>query len=80
MELLELMDLDGQFKLGHLLLSDRRCRSCGEVKDLVDGFYKTRKGSGPSAYSYECKECTKVRVVKNRKTKKSKDVWEYPDW
>ena len=40
------MDLDGQFKLGHLLLSDRKCRSCGEVKNLVDGFYRTRKDKG----------------------------------
>ena len=30
------MDLDGQIKLGHLLLQDRKCRVCGEVKNLVD--------------------------------------------
>jgi len=37
------MDLDGQIKLGHLLLNDRKCRSCGEVKNLIEGFYRTRK-------------------------------------
>tara|TARA_A100001234_G_C12523436_1_gene341290 strand:+ start:498 stop:725 length:228 start_codon:yes stop_codon:yes gene_type:complete len=71
-----LMDLDDQLKLGHLLLFDRKCRSCGEIKNLVDGFYRTRKDRGPvaSSYSYECKDCTKKRV------KKSNDTWEYPDW
>ena len=70
------MDLDDQLKLGHLLLYDRKCRSCGEIKNLVDGFYRTRKDRGPvaSSYSYECKNCTKKRV------KKSNDTWEYPDW
>jgi|TARA_B000000565_G_scaffold69268_1_gene48331 predicted nucleic acid-binding Zn ribbon protein len=70
------MDLDDQLKLGHLLLFDRKCRSCGEIKNLVDGFYRTRKDRGPvaSSYSYECKNCTKKRV------KKSNDTWEYPDW
>ena len=69
------MDLDDQLKLGHLLLFDRKCRSCGEIKNLVDGFYRTRKDRGPvaSSYSYECKNCTKKRV------KKSNDTWEYPD-
>ena len=70
------MDLDDQLKLGHLLLFDRKCRSCGAIKNLVDGFYRTRKDRGPvaSSYSYECKNCTKKRV------KKSNDTWEYPDW
>ena len=70
------MDLDDQLKLGHLLLFDRKCRSCGEIKNLVDGFYRTRKDRGPvaSSYSYEGKDCTKKRV------KKSNDTWEYPDW
>ena len=75
------MDLDGQIKLGHLLLQDRKCRTCGEIKNLVDGFYRTRKDRGPvaSSYSYECKDCTKKRV--NRKKIKVKSVvWEYPDW
>ena len=67
---------DKQLKLGHLLLTDRKCRVCGEVKNLVDSFYRTRKDRGPveSSYSYECKQCTKKRV------KKSSNVWEYPDW
>ena len=82
MELLKLMDLDGQFKLGHLLLSDRRCRSCGEVKNLVDDFYRTRKDKGAvaSSYSYECKDCTKKRIIVSRMTNSVFDRWEYPDW
>ena len=52
------MDLDGQIKLGHLLLNDRKCRTCGKTKNLIEGFYRTRKDRGPvtSSYSYECKE------------------------
>ena len=75
------MDLDGQIKLGHLLLQDRRCRVCGEVKNLVEEFYRTRKDRGPvaSSYSYECKECTITRVA-HRMTNRVFDKWEYPDW
>ncbi len=79
------MDLDGQIKLGHLLLQDRKCRSCGEVKNLVESFYRTRKDRGAvaSSYSYECKECTIKRVLKDREENHSKygmikDL--YPDW
>jgi hypothetical protein len=48
----------------------------------MEGFYLIRKGRGtlPSAYSYECKECTKNRILKKRKDKGLKSVWEYPDW
>ena len=58
------MDLDEQFESGHLLFQQRTCRVCGETKDLTEGFYKTRKTRGdiPSAYSYECKTCTKKRI------------------
>ena len=76
------MDFDDQVELEHLLFFERKCRVCGEVKSLLDDFYLTRRDRGtlPSAYSYECKECTKKRVLKTRKNKKPKDVWEYPDW
>ena len=75
------MDLDKQIKLGHLLLNDRRCRVCGETKNLIEGFYRTRKDRGAvaSSYSYECKECTVDRVTKNRKRSDSHS-WSYPDW
>ena len=75
------MDLDGQIKLGHLLLQDRKCRICGEVKNLVESFYRTRKDRGPvaSSYSYECKDCT-IRRVANKMTNRVFDRWEYPDW
>ncbi len=73
------MELDKQIKLGHLLLSERKCRVCGETKTLLDGFYLIRKDRGalPSSYSYECKVCTIQRVVKSRK---SSNDWMYPDW
>ncbi len=73
------MELDKQIKLGHLLLSERKCRVCGETKNLLDGFYLIRKDRGalPSSYSYECKVCTIQRVVKSRK---SGNEWMYPDW
>ena len=73
------MDLDGQIKLGHLLLQDRQCRVCGKNKNLIEGYYRTRKDRGPvaSSYSYECKECTMDRT---RRTKKCNNLWEYPDW
>ena len=73
------MDLDGQIKLGHLLLQDRTCRSCGLSKNLIDGFYRTRKDRGAvvSSYSYECKDCTIKRILKN---KKCSNDWTYPDW
>jgi len=76
------MDIDGQIRLGHLLLNDRKCRVCGEVKNLIDGFYRTRKDRGPvpSSYSYECKECTIKRIVSSRMTTRVLDKWEYPDW
>ena len=76
------MELDNQIRLGHLLLSDRKCRVCGETKNLIDGFYLTRKDRGTlaSAYSYECKLCTIKRILKTRKVKDKKIDWEYPDW
>jgi hypothetical protein len=75
------MDIDDQFEIEHLFLTERKCRICGQIKDLIDGFYLTRKGRGdiPSAYSYECKICTVERIKKSRKSKKNFD-WIYPDW
>ena len=74
------MGLDEQFSLEHLLFKRRVCRTCKESKDLIEDFYMTRKGRGvlPSSYSYECKECTKKRVIANRNDYMSK--WSYPDW
>jgi len=76
------MDFDDQIEIEHLLFSERKCRVCGETKDLVDEFYLTRKGRGafPSAYSYECKECTKKRTISTRKKIRGVFNWEYPDW
>ena len=76
------MELDKQIKLGHLLLSDRRCRICGEEKNLLENFYRTRKDRGPvaSSYSYECKVCTVKRIVDTRKKGLPFPEWSYPDW
>lgn len=76
------MEIGSQIKFGHLLLVDRKCRSCGETKNLIDSFYRTRKDRGPvaSSYSYECKECTIQRIKKGKKTKKTSTEWQYPDW
>ena len=73
------MSIDEEIELEHLLFFDRKCRVCGEVKSLLDDFYLTRKDRGtlPSAYSYECKDCTIKRILKN---KKCKNDWTYPDW
>jgi|TARA_B100000085_G_scaffold199506_1_gene183036 hypothetical protein len=76
------MDVEDLFERSHLLLNDRRCRSCGEVKNLIDGFYLIRKNREniSSSYSYECKDCTKKRVSIARMNKRFFDRWEYPDW
>ena len=76
------MDIDKQIKLSHLLLNDRKCRTCGEIKNLIESFYRTHKERGPvaSSYAYECKECAIKRVVANRMVSKVLDKWEYPDW
>ena len=76
------MDIDGQIKLGHLLLNDRKCRVCGETKNLIEGYYRTRKDRGAvaSSYSYECKECTIKRIVENKKKQTPFMDWDYPDW
>ena len=76
------MDVNNQFELEHLYLTERTCRSCGKVKDLIDGFYRTRKNKYHlSSYSYECKECTIKRVMNSKsKRKLSFGDYEYPDW
>jgi hypothetical protein len=76
------MNLDDHLNFDHLFLYERKCRSCGQTKNLIDEFYRTRKDRGPvsSSFSYECKECTKTRIIKTRKYPIYKFKWEYPDW
>tara|TARA_B100000902_G_scaffold2084_1_gene2649 strand:- start:408 stop:638 length:231 start_codon:yes stop_codon:yes gene_type:complete len=76
------MDFDDQLELEHILLKERKCRSCGKIKDLLTDFYLTRKNrrAFPSAYAYECKVCTIKRIVDNRKGKERHIDWIYPDW
>ena len=76
--LLNLVEFDEQLELGHFTLSERKCRVCGKMKDLIDGYYLIRKNKNiKSSYSYECKECTIKRV---RSKKRTTNHWEYPDW
>ena len=76
------MEIDEQVKLGHLLFSERKCRICGETKDLIDDFYITRKNRKNlmSSYSYECKVCTIQRIVRTRRKDNPFSEWNYPDW
>jgi hypothetical protein len=76
------MDIDEQVGLENLLFFDRRCRVCGEVKNLLSDFYLIRKNRKnlASSYSYECKTCTIKRISKNRKKEKNNSEWCYPDW
>ena len=75
-------DIDDQINTQHLLFLERQCRSCKTTKSLIDDFYLTRKGRGafPSAYSYECKDCTKKRITNKRKKDTDTLNWGYPDW
>ena len=67
------MELDDQLQLAHLLLQERKCRVCGVEKNLIDGYYKTRKNVRlASSYSYECKECTVKRVCENNRRNRLK--------
>ena len=67
------MNLDDQLQLAHLLLQERKCRVCGEAKNLIDGYYRTRKNVRlASSYSYECKECTVKRVCENNRRNRLK--------
>ena len=75
------MEVDDHFELEHLYLTERTCKSCGQTKDLIDGFYKSRKNKyQASSYSYECKECTIKRVSTRRNIQKKDIGWSYPDW
>ena len=67
------MDLDEQLELAHLLLQERKCRVCGQEKNLIDGYYRTRKNVRlASSYSYECKECAVKRVCENNRRNRLK--------
>ena len=74
------MNIEDQFGLEHLLFEQRVCKICGQSKELINDFYKTRKDRGnvPSAYAYECKRCSIKRVKESRKVKEKVDI--YPDW
>ena len=74
------MNIEDQFELEHLLFKQRKCKICGETKELINDFYKTRKdrGNAPSAYSSACQRCSIKRVSQGRRKKEKSDI--YPDW
>jgi hypothetical protein len=77
------MSFDEEIELDNLLFKERVCRSCRIKKDLLNDFYLTRKNRKgfPSAYSYECKECTIERIINSRKKYSQKLIdHHYPDW
>ena len=77
------MSFNEDLELDNLIFKERKCRTCNTKKDLMNDFYLTRKNRRgfPSAYSYECKECTISRIIDSRKKnlQKSLDFY-YPDW
>ncbi len=76
------MDVGDQVSLEQLLFKERICRVCCETKDRIEDFYITRKKKKglPSAYAYECKECTVKSVMESRKKRDPFADWGYPDW
>ena len=76
------MDIGDQFSLEHLLFKERKCRIRNKTKNLIEDFYMTRKTKRglPSAYAYECKDCTISRILNNRNKKRPLADWQYPDW
>jgi hypothetical protein len=76
------MDIESQVSLENLLFRERKCRTCGESKDLLSEYYLYRKNKKhlASSYSYECKDCTIKRIIVSRITSTIFDKWEYPDW
>ena len=77
------MKFEEELELDNLLFKERKCRTCKIKKDLLNDFYLTRKNRRgfPSAYSYECKECTVNRIINSRKKQSQKSIdYQYPDW
>ena len=37
------MNIEDQFGLEHLLFEQRKCKICGEMKELINDFYKLEK-------------------------------------
>ena len=73
------MQLDEQVEMGHLFLKERKCRTCGLQKNLIEDYYLSRKDSTlASSYAYECKACTIKRTceynLKNRPHRKSQEL------
>jgi hypothetical protein len=80
---ISIMKFEEELELDNLLFKERKCRTCKIKKDLLNDFYLTRKNRKgfPSAYSYECKECTVNRIINSRKKQSQKSTdYQYPDW
>ena len=69
------MDISEQLTKSDLLLEERTCRICGDRKNLLDDFYKSRKNPAlASSYSYECKVCTLKRINDYNKVNKKYEI------
>ena len=68
------MNIEDQFGLEHLLFEQRKCKICGEVKELINDFYKTRKDRGnvPSAYAMNAKDVQSKEFLKEEEKRKSR--------
>jgi len=57
----------GVARMGQLVLPEfRRCKDCGKVKVLGEGFYKGKKYKGKQYYDHFCKICQGIRNAKSR--------------
>ena len=75
------MDIDGQVTAAHLILETRVCRKCKKEKNLLDGFYRSRKDPTKiSSYSYECKGCTRKRALRYYHQKSDHHGLSYEDF
>ena len=59
-----MMDIGDQFSLEHLLFKVRRCKTCNKLRSNRRFLHvKEQKRGLPSAYSYECKDCTIKSII-----------------
>ena len=69
------MNFDDQLELEHLLFTERKCRSCGQVKCLTEDFYLTRKNRRiPSAYSMNVKSVQLIVLKKKKEKQRSGSI------
>ena len=75
------MEFDEQIELEHLLFSERKCRICGKVKNLVEDFLSTIVSSIKNEKKLKLSKFgtfsirqKKSRIGRNPKTKETKVI------